>query len=171
MGEAMRVVIPAIAARDVLERRMRAVFGDAFAGICPEAKQPKVYLGYPTDEPPFYVAVDEVVDTAFTSGSASMGHARVDFALRLWLFAKHRALQIAADTLLSYIDVAFAAVLADQRLDFTVDNAFPSIETAATAATSDKRYMAAASVAISCQVGSACPAEIMEVVRASNRNG
>ncbi len=165
------MVIPAAEARDALHRRLEAVFGEAFASLCPGVRAPKVYLGFPANEPPFYVAVDELVDTASTSGAASMGHARVDLTLRVFLFAKHRELMEAADTLLAYMDAVFASVLADQRLDRTVDNAMPSVESAGTAAGSDKRYMAAASVAIGCQVGSACPARIMEVVREANRNG
>lgn len=156
-------------ARDVLRHRLEAVFGsEAFATLYTGVQAPKVYQGFPVSEPPFYVAVDEIVDTASSSGAASMGHARIDFTLHVWCFARHTSQETAADTLLAYVDAVFKAVLADQRLNGTVDNSFPEIETAGTAADSSKRYTAAASVAVACHVFSQCPAELMEVVNASN---
>lgn len=156
------------AARDVLKNRLDAVF-EAFPSLYPNVQQPKVYQGFPVDEPPFYVAVDEIVDTMQSSGAASMGHARIDFTIRVWCFARHTKQETAADTLLAYVDAVFKSVLADQQLNFTIDNSFPEIETAGTAADSSKRYTAAASIAINCHVFSQCPAELMEVVNASNQ--
>lgn len=157
-------------ARDVLKARLDAVFEpETFAGLYPgAAKAPKVTLGFPVNEPPFYVAVDEIVDAAATSGGASMGHAQVDFTLHAWLHAQHADLKTASDTLLDYIDAVFGCVMADPQLNFTVENSFPSIETAGTAADSSKKYIAAASVAVSCQVYSACPGGLADVVRAAN---
>lgn len=157
------------AARDELRRRLEAVFGsEAFAELYPGVQAPKVFTGFPVNEPPFYVAVDEIVDTAATSGAASMGHARIDFTVRVWCFARHTSLETASDALLAYVDAVFKSVLADQRLRGTVDNSFPEVETAGTSADSSKRYAAAASVAVACSVFSQCPAEIMEAVNASD---
>lgn len=154
--------------RDVLRKRLDAVVA-AFGTLYPEVQVPKVYTGFPVDEPPFYIAVDEIVDTAQSSGAASMGHARIDFTVHVWCFARHAKQETAADTLMAYVDAVFKSVLADQRLNMTVDNSFPEIETAGTAADSSKRYTAAASVAIQCHVFSQCPAKMMEVVNASNQ--
>lgn len=151
-------------ARDALHKRLEAVFAAHLYAV----QEPKVYLGFPVNEPPFYVAVDEIADVAASSGAASMGHARIDFTLHVWCLARHADLKTASDTLLAYVDAVFKAVLADQRLNGTVDNSFPSIETAGTSADSSKRYTAAASVAVECSVFSQCPKELMEVVNASN---
>ena len=156
-------------ARDVLMHRIGAVFEpDAFAGLYPSATPPRVCLGFPTSEPPFYAAVDEIVDAARTTGGVSMGHAQVDFTLRVWLHARHADLKTASDTLLAYIDAVFGCVLADPQLCWSVDAALPSIEAAGTAADSSKRYIAAASVAVECSVYSACPAALASIVQASN---
>ena len=159
-----------IQARDVLKARLEAVFASsAFATLYPAVQAPKVYQGFPVNEPPFYVAVDEIVDTASSSGSATMGHARIDFIIRVWCFARHTNQETAANTLLAYEDAVFKSVLADQQLNFSVDNSFPEIETAGTTADSSKRYTAAASIAVNCHVFSQCPAELMEVVNESNQ--
>ena len=156
-------------ARNVLRRRLEAVFSpEAFGALYPGAKAPKVFLGFPVTEPPFYAAVDEIVDSSATSGAASMGHAQVEFTLRVWLCAQHADLKAASDTLLAYIDAVFGSVMADPQLCGTVENAFPSVETAGTAADSSKRYIAAASVAVACTVYSACPASLAGVVEAAN---
>lgn len=157
-----------IRARDVLKRRLEAVFDPgAFSAIYGE-KAPKVFLGFPTTEPPFYAAVDEIVDAA-ASGGATMGHAQVDFTLHVWLCAQHASLETASNTLLEYVDAVFGSVMADPQLCSTVENAFPTIETAGTAADSSKRYIAAASIGIQCTVWSACPAQLADVVKASNQ--
>ena len=156
-------------ARDTIRDRLEAVFGsEAFAELYPGVQAPKVYQGFPVNEPPFYVAVDEIVDTAETTGSATMGHAQVDFVLHVWCLARHTSQAAAADTLLAYVDATFKAVLADQRLNMAVDNSFPEVEAAGTSADSSKRYIAAASIAVRCQVYSQCPASLMEVVNQSN---
>ena len=156
-------------ARNVLKKRLDAVFAsEAFGILYPDAKTPKVFLGFPVTEPPFYAAVDEIIDEAATSGGVSMGHAQVDFTLRVWLCAQHADLMAASDTLMAYVDAVFGSVMADPQLCETVENAFPSIETAGTAADGSKRYIAAASVAVACTVYSACPASLAEVVNASN---
>lgn len=158
-----------IQARNVLKRRLDAVFAsEAFAGLYPGAKAPKVFLGFPVTEPPFYAAVDEITDSSRTTGGVSMGHAEVDFSLRVWLCAQHTDLATASDSLMAYIDAVFGAMMADPQLCGTVDSAFPSIEAAGTSADSSKRYIAAASVAIACTVYSACPAALAEVVANSN---
>jgi len=159
-----------VKARNVLKKRLEAVFAsEAFGVLYPGAKQPKVFLGFPTSEPPFYAAVDEIVDASATSGGVSMGHAQVDFTLHVWLCAQHSSLETASDTLLAYIDAVFGSTMADPQLCETVDNAFPVIETAGTAADSSKRYIAAASVAVQCSVYSACPAQLAATVNASNQ--
>lgn len=157
------------AAREEVQRRMQAVFAPGtFADLYPGVQAPKVFRGFPVNEPPFYAAVDEIVDSARTSGAASMGHAQYDFTVHVWLFAQHRDQVTAADTLLAYIDAVFASVLADHTLRGTVDNCFPSVETCGTAADSSKRYTAAAAIAIECAVFSQCPARLKEVVNASD---
>lgn len=156
-------------ARDVLQTRLEAVFDpDTFGDLYPDIQAPKVFQGFPVNETPFYVAVDEIVDTATTTGGATMGHASISFTLRVWLFARHSSLKTASDAVLAYSDAVFKSVLADQRLDTAVDNSFPRIESAGTAADSSKRYVAAAVVEIDCEVFSKCPAKMMEVVDASN---
>ncbi len=164
------MVIPASEARDVLHKRLEAVFSKENLAKFSDAQAPKVNLGFPVNEPPFYVAVDEIIDTANTDGAASMGHAEVSFNLNVWVCATHKDLKTAADAVIAYISTIFAAVLADQQLNNTVDNAFPSLRDAGTGADSSKRYVAAAKVVIACKVGSVCPSEIKEIVDAANRN-
>lgn len=156
------------AARDVLKNRLDAVFGSSAFVDLYGCTVPQVYQGFPLNEPPFYVAVDEIIDTASSQGAATMGHAQLDFTLRVWALAQHADLKTAADCLLSYIDVIFNSVLADQQLKHTVDNCFPQIETAGTAADSKGYYIAAASIAVKCSVFSVCPCEILEVIHESN---
>lgn len=156
-------------ARDVLKGRLDAIFAsEAFGTLYPGAKAPKVFLGFPVTEPPFYASVDEIADAAETTGGVSMGHAQVGFTLRVWLCAQHTDLAVASNTLMAYVDAVFGSIMADPQLCETVDSAFPSIESAGTAADSSKRYVAAASVAIACTVYSACPASLAEVVSTSN---
>lgn len=158
-----------VKARNVLKERLEAVFApEAFATLYPGAKEPRVFLGFPVTEPPFYAAVDEIIDASATSGGVTMGHAQVDFTLRVWLCVQHTDLETAANTMLAYIDAVFGSTMADPQLCGTVDGAFPAIETAGTATDSSKRYIAAASVAIQCSVYSACPAQLYQTVKASN---
>lgn len=158
-----------VKARDVLKERLEAVFAsETFGDLYPGAKEPKVFLGFPVTEPPFYAAVDEIVETAATSGGVSMGHAQIDFTLHVWLCVQHTDLETAANTLLAYIDAVFGSTMADPQLCGTVDSAFPSIDSAGTAADSSKRYIAAASVGIQCSVYSGCPAQLYQTVSASN---
>ena len=159
-----------IRARDVLMKRLEAVFEpEAFSALYPETeKAPKVFLGFPTTEPPFYVAVDEVVDTATTDGAATMGHDTVSFTLHVWASAQHTSLEEASNAVLAYVDAIFGAVMADPRLCGTVDNAFPQVESAATAADSSKRHIAAALVGVECTAWSACPAALQDIVARAN---
>lgn len=159
-------------ARDVLHRRLVAVFAsEEFGQLWPGVAAPKVYLGFPVNEPPFYVAVDEVTEAVSTTGAASMGHVEVQFTLRVWAFAQHADLQTAADTMLAYVEAVMMAVCADHRLCWTVDNAFPSVDAAGTAADSSKRYNAAASVQVRCTVFSQCPAALRKVVENAESDG
>ena len=157
-------------ARDVLKHRLDAVFGDSFSPLYEGIQAPRVYLGFPVTEPPFYAAVDEIVDTAETGGAVSMGHDTVNFTIRVWLCAQHTDLKTASDALLAYIDAVFGSIMADPQLNMSVDNSFPSIEAAGTAADSSKRYIAAASVAVACSAWSACPASLAEAVAQSNED-
>lgn len=163
------MIMNAAMARDVLRKRLEAVFTpEVFGALYPGAKVPKVFLGFPVTEPPFYAAVDEIADAAETQGAVTMGHDEVGFTLRVWLCAQHTSLQTAADTLLAYEDAVFASVMADPQLCNAVDNSSPSIESAGTAADGSKRYIAAAAVAIRCTRYSACPAALLAAVSASN---
>ena len=157
------MVIPAIQARDVLYERLKKVFAKLDG-----CQKPEVCRGFPTNEPPFYVAVDEIVDTATTEGAASMGHAKVAFELNVFLCAVHRELLVASNTLLAYIDAVFSSVLADHTLGMTVDNSFPAVSMAGTSADSSKRYIAAANVTVSCEIASACPAWVKEAINDSD---
>lgn len=160
-----------IRARDVLKKRLEAVFEpEAFSALYPETeKAPKVFLGFPVTEPPFYVAVDEVVDTAATEGGATMGHDAVSFVLHVWICTQHVSLETASNALLAYMDAIFGAVMADPRLCGTVDNAFPQVDSAGTDADSSKRYIAAALVNVECTAWSACPAALQDVVARANQ--
>lgn len=157
-------------ARDALLARLEAIFEPAaFAALYPETdKAPRVFLGFPPTEPPFYAAVDEIVEAVATSGAVSMGHAQVDFTLHVWLCAQHTDLKAASDALLCYVDAVVGSVMADPQLCGTVDSAFPSVESSGTAADGSRRYIAAASVAVQCSVYSACPAQLAEAVAAAN---
>ena len=153
-----------LAARDEIYRRMAKV-GEAFADLYPGVQEPKVYDGFPTSEPPFYIAVDSIVDTAAMGGQATNGAGQLDFTVHVLCFARHADQSTASAALLSYVDAVFKAVMADQRLARSVDIAFPSIEAAGTAPDSSKYYMAAASVGVQCTVFSKCPQEFREVVK------
>ena len=151
-------------------KRLEAVFEpEAFSALYPETeKAPKVFLGFPTTEPPFYVAVDEIAETVTTEGAATMGHDTVSFVLHVWVFAQHASLVTASNTMLAYVDAVFGAVMADPRLCGTVDNAFPVVDRAGTDADSSKRYMAAALIEVECTTWSACPAALQGIVARAN---
>lgn len=151
------------AAKDELHRRLEAVaasFGDLYPGV----QVPNVYKGFPVNEPPFYIAVDDAVDTATTDGKATNGHGTLEFVVHVMCFARHANRETASNTLLTYVDAVFSAVMADQRLKGAVDNSFPSVEAAGTSADNSKYYMSAASVAVRCTVFAKCPREFKEVV-------
>ena len=152
------------AARDELHRRMGKV-AEAFGELYPGVQDPKVYDGFPTSEPPFYIAVDSIVDTATMSGRAVPGAGQLDFTIHVLCFARHADLATASATLLAYVDAVFNAVMADQRLARSVDTAFTSIEASGVAPDSSKYHMAAASVGVQCTVFSKCPQEFREVVK------
>lgn len=151
------------AARDEVYRRLCKV-SEAFEELYPGVQAPKVYDGLPTNEPPFYLAVDSVVDTATMGGRATPGAGQLDFTVRVMCFARHADMATASNTLLTYVDAVFGAVMADQRLAMTVDNAFPAVDAAGTSPDSSKYHMAAASVGIQCSVFSKCPKRIREVI-------
>lgn len=152
------------AARDELYRRMSKV-ADAFGELYPGVQAPKVYDGFPTNEPPYYIAVDSIVDTAAMGGRAVPGAGQLDFTVHVLCFARHSDLATASATLLAYVDAVFNAVMADQRLSMSVDNSFPSIEAAGTSPDNSKYHMAAASVGVQCSVFAKCPQKFREVVQ------
>lgn len=152
------------AAKDELHRRLQAV-ADSFETLYPDVQKPTVYAGFPVNEPPFYIAVDDAVDTATTDGKSTGGHATLEFVVHVMCFARHSSRETASNTLLSYVDAVFNAVLADQRLKGAVDNSFPSVEAAGTSADNSKYYMSAASVAVRCTVFARCPREFKEAVK------
>lgn len=165
------MVIEAKNARDCLFNRLKAVFAaDVFGALYDGANAPNVYKGLPLNEPPFYVSVDDTIDTIETAGAASMGHAEVKFTISIWAQVVQRDRAKTADTLLAYLDVIFAAILADQQLNGAVDNSFPNVTVAGIAADDSKRYLGAASVEVECTCGSVCPAEIREAVENANGN-
>ena len=152
------------AARDELYRRMGKVV-EAFGELYPGVQPPKVYDGFPSSEPPFYIAVDSIVDTATMGGRAVPGAGQLDFTIHVMCFARHSDQATAASTLLAYIDAVFSAVMADQRLSMSVDNSFPLVEAAGTSPDSSKYHMAAASVGVQCSVFAKCPQKFREVVQ------
>ncbi|MEC4294043.1 hypothetical protein [Adlercreutzia shanghongiae] len=164
------ILMPAREAKEAIGARMRAVFApEVFGALYPDVQPPRTYEGFPTNEPPFYVAWDEIVDAGSVAGAVTMGHPDVEFTLHVWTFAQHVDKKTASDTALAYTDVVLAALVADQTLNRTVDTAVPSITSAGTAADSSKRYMASVEVSVRCSVASSCPAEIKEAVDAANR--
>lgn len=153
------------ATRDVLFERLEAVFAsEAFAELWPDVMVPKVYLGFPVNEPPCYVAVDEVAESIATEGAVTMGHVGITFDLRVWVFAQNTSLQVASDTMLALSEAIIMSVCVDQRLKGTVDVSFPELDAAGTAADSSKRYNAAGTVRVRCSVFSQCPAGLRSVV-------
>lgn len=155
-----------IEAREALSKRLALVV-ENFSTLYPGFQPPKFFDGFPASEPPFYIAVDSLIDTANTSGRATTGGGQLDFTLRVLCFARHSDQTTSANTLLAYIHAVFQSVMADQRLNMTVDNSFPRIEAAGTSADSSKYYMSAATVAIDCSVFSQC-SRIKEIINASN---
>lgn len=156
-------------ARDEIARRLTYVFerlGDDYF----TTESPKVFTGFPVNEPPFYVSVDEVVDELRTSESATMGHAKFSFTVKVWAFAQHVKQEKAADTLLEYIQVICDSVSADFTLKNTVDSAMPNVVSCATASDSSRRYVAACEINIECEKYANCPKEIYEVINATISN-
>lgn len=151
------------AAKDELHRRLEAVAA-SFDALYPGVQVPSVFKGFPVNEPPFYIAVDDAVDTATTEGKATNGHGTLEFVVHVMCFARHSNRETASNTLLSYVDAVFCSVMADQRLKGAVDSSFPSVEAAGTSADNSRYYMAAASVAVRCSVFAKCPREFREVV-------
>lgn len=151
------------AARDEMYLRMSKV-GEAFPELYPGTQQPKVFDGFPTNEPPFYIAVDSIVDTASYDGRAAPGAGQLDFTVHVMCFARHADQATAANTMLAYVDAVFGAVMADQCLRMSVDNALPIVEAAGMSPDSSKYHMAAASVGVRCTVFSKCQQRFKEVV-------
>lgn len=160
----MHAMIPATEVRDVLHERLRAVFSSEALLAALGVKAPVVSKGFPVNEPPFYVAVDEICDTAQTSGATSMASATVDFVVHVWCFSEHRDLKVAADTLMAYVGVVFASVIADRTIGGNVTSSLPSVREAGTASNGSKRYYASAVVDVTCFVSSSCPCEIKEII-------
>lgn len=160
------MVIPQTAARDALECRLRSLFGcDAFQPLFPSAvKAPSVSIGFPVNEPPFYVAVDEIVDDLQPGSGATCGQVAIKFRLTVYACARHSDLLKAADTATSYAHAAILCVLADQTLGGSVDHAVPSITGGGTAADGDRKYIATEVVSVECDVWAMCPQEVRDAV-------
>lgn len=153
-----------VEARDELNRRLAKV-ADGWGDLYPGVQAPAVFKGFPASEPPFYIAVDDVVTAASTDGKSTTGHATYEFTLRVLCFARHADRERASNAVMSYVDSVFGAVMADQRLGGAVDNSFPSVDSAGTSPDSSKYWMAAASVEVRCTVFAKCPREFREVVK------
>lgn len=164
------MVIPQVAARNAIKSRIEKFFGCAsFSTIFPEAaKAPRVSIGFPTNEPPFYVAVDEIVDDLQPGKGSSCGQIAIKFRVSVYACARHVDLIKAADTAGSYAFAVVMCVLADQTLDGAVDLAVPSISGGGTAADSDRKYLATAVVSIECDAWAVCPQEIREAMSESS---
>ena len=160
------MVIPQMAARDALERRLESFFGcDAFPSLFPAAvKAPAVSVGFPVNEPPFYVAVDEIVDDLQPGKGATCGQVAVKFRITVYACARNSDLLKAADTAASYAHAAIMCVLADQTLGGSVDHAVPSIAGGGTAADGDRKYIATEVVSVECDAWAVCPQEVRDAV-------
>lgn len=160
-------MIPQVAAIDALYKRVSGFFAsDAFRAIYPDAvAAPVVTKGFPKNEQPFYVAVDEIVTDVQPGKGASMGQAEMEFAANVWVCARHSDLVKAANTAMSYADAVIACVLADQTMKGTVDHAVPSITGGGTAADGDRKYLATEALTISFKCWAVCPHEVREVLR------
>lgn len=157
-------------ARDVLFERVNALFtSDLFPRLYPGVPVPAVYFGFPVNEPPFYVAVDELAEAVTSSGGVTMGHDEITFELHVWAFAMHSKLKTASDAVLSYAEAVFSLVMADPQLNYTVDNAFASIDNAGTAKDNSKYYQAALSISIECRRAAECPREMYELIERKQR--
>lgn len=152
------------AAQAEIFRRVGAVCA-SFGSLYPGVPEPRAFDGFPVNEPPFYIAVDDVVDTAEVSGGATTGAGRLEFTVHVMCFARHADRKTCSEALLCYVDAVFNAVMADQRLRMSVDTCFPTVEAAGVSADNSKRHMAAASVGVRCTVFSKCPERFLEVVR------
>lgn len=158
------------AARNNLHERVKAVFSDeCFGALFPGMTIPDVFLGFPVNEPPFYVAIDEIPENTSAGAAVSMGHSEITFDLGIWICASNRELLTVADSLIDYEGVIIDAICADQTLGRTVDNAFPRVTNTGTAANSSKRYIGAANITVACSKFSNCPNQIKEIVDAVNR--
>lgn len=164
----MRVVSPFESARDALFERLAAVFASAELDV---GIRPKVTKGFPVSQPRAYVAVDEVCDTAATRGAVSCGHDEVEFTIHVWAFAEHADRAKACNAVLGYVWTIFCAVLADRMLERTVGFATPSVRDASTAANGSKRFIAAATIDVTCTIGSTCPAWMKEVIDGIEKAG
>ena len=82
----------------------RQVYPDAVAA-------PVVTKGFPKNEQPFYVAVDEIVTDAQPGKGASTGQAEMEFSANVWVCARHADLVKAANTAMSYADAVIALSL------------------------------------------------------------
>lgn len=154
-----------IRSRDALHERLGAVI-DEFYSLYPDVHPPKLFKGFPVGEPPFYIAVDEMVPSATSAGAASIGQDSITWTLGVWAFTKHANLITASDALLTYIDMIFSVVAADPTLGRCVDNAFPAIEVIGTSRESGNYYISAAQISIECTAEATCPPEIRQIVRA-----
>lgn len=163
------MVVPQIEARDALKKRLEGVFEpEAFGKLYPGYERPKVTLGFPVNEPPFYVAVDEIATNVQPGKGSSYGEVQIEFVLNVWVFARKTELEAAANTAIVYADAVFAAVCADQTLKGSVDLAVPSVSQGGTAADADRKYIATETVEIRCSTWSKCPHEIRELIHESD---
>lgn len=156
-------MVAATNARNVLIGRVQkavAKWDELYPGI----QAPKACDGFPASEPPFYIAVDSIAASANVTKESTIGAGRWEFTVNVVCFARHTDQLVASETLMAYTDCVMRCVMADQTLDRTVDNAFPSLDAAGTAADTSKRTLAAATVSVRCSVFSVCPKEFKEAV-------
>lgn len=159
------MVVTQIAARDVLLNRLKKIFSaDIFGALYPDYVLPKVLLGFPVNDAPFYVAVDEIVTNVTSGKGSTCGEVQVSFTLNVWVFARKTSLQDASNTAMVYADAIFSAVCADQTLKGTVDYSSPNIKQGATAADADRKYIATEIIEIDCKTWSKCPHAMREAI-------
>lgn len=164
------MVIPQIAALDALYKRVLGLFSSqSFTTIYPDAVvAPVVTKGFPKNEQPFYVAVDEIVTDVQPGKGALNGQSEMEFTANVWVCARHADLVKAANTAMSYADAVIACVLADRTMRGTVDLATPSVVSGGTAADGDRKYLATEVLSITFKVWAACPDEVRKVLDESD---
>lgn len=157
---------PYAAAALALFKRMETVFSDEGIALYDEPPmKPSVSFGIPRNIPPFCIWVDFLPHSPINEGGATIGANQYGFALSVFCIATNSDRNKAVDTLQKYVNSVCQGVAAGATLDRTVDNAIPCIGESGVDFTNENKYIAAASVEVTCKVASVCPHEFKELVK------